>query len=738
MIDLRERRTRAVRTKAAAGLALSAAIAVAAAVPAVAAPAASSNGQDPWHSQSGIYQQFTVPKASTPSKACGNSTGAGSEIEGNFGPSKTWSAMGLDASGSNCQANIGPLDPGLYYYQYVSTMADRSKVTFRNPDAATSVTSHPDWNTLFVPGAGVEWMDDVESGAGSVSELSYPAAAGGEHSAMVWTPAGYTTKKAKAYPVLYLLADEGQSAREWMELGRTPQVLDNLAADGSLSSMVVVMADASGSDAQREVMDGLVPAVHDAYNVSSKVKETAIAGIGRGAAQALDLAAETPGVFGSVGSFSGYLSDDASVTAAQARKINAKTDLLRFYVGNTQDPRYNGSYEAMTSLKQAGVNLEFDGVLPSSGGVWDTWRQDLRDFASRAFKPSVRDHGPSAGHLAQTKPYVAPATGSITTPHIDADGMVTFETGTQWANAKDVVLWGDWAPNGQWFRIPLKKVGDRWRTTIGPVDGYYYWRYEVDGVAYHDPQDTKNVENMESQLYVPGGHRTPLLADVPAEKAGQLSTLSYGANGASKLKVWTPVDYDPNRASAYPVLYLYHGMGQNYASWTEVGRAAQIMDNLYAQGKMKPMVVVMPGYAGTPGDIWGDLSGQVMPLVESTYNVSTDPAQRALAGLSWGGRLTQGTMVSHPGNFAYYGMFSPPFASGTINPATPSGQTAIATTKSVTLFAGDVDSGAVSAINGMEANLNASGIPVSKSIIPGPHGFDVWWQALSAFLPGIF
>ena len=717
--DLRRKRYR-LRSAAVAGLVAASALSAA---PAFASP-------DSWHSERDIYQVFTVPKAASPSQTCGNSTGLGTEIAGNFGPAKTWSTMGLDPSGANCVATIGPLEPGLYYYEYNAMMADRSKVAFRDPDSSNDVTSHPEWNTLFIPGPEVAWMDDVATGGGTVSELAYDAG-DAEHTAVVWTPPSYTEKKAHALPVLYLLADEGQSAQEWLELGRAAQVLDNLAIDGDLAPMVVVMADV---DDAAEVTNDLAPAVRDAYNVSSKVKQTGVAGIGEGAAQALELSLSEPGVYGSVGSFSGYLTE--SVTSKQAKKINAKTDLLRFYVGNVLDSNYNATFDAVQQLSDAGVRLESDGVTPGTGGVWDTWRENLRDFASRAFQPGVRDSGPSNGHLAQTERYTAPEAGSITRPDIDENGIVTFETGTQWANAKDVTIWGNWAPNGQWFRIPMEKVGDRWRLQAGPLDGYYYWRYMVDGVAFHDPQDTQNIENVESQLFIPGGERTPLLADVPADQTGDVQTHTY--TGSSKLKVWTPVDYDADRAEPYPVLYLYHGFAQNYASWTEVGRAAQILDNLYARGEIEPMVVVMPGYAGAPGDIWGDLSGNVMPYVGEHYNVSEEPTERALAGLSWGGRLTHGTMVNHPGNFAHYGMFSPPFATGSIDPATEAGQTAIATTESVTLYSGDLDTGAISAIDGMESNLAANGIPVTKTVIPGPHGFDVWWAGLSAFLPTLF
>lgn len=717
----------------------SAAVGIAVAASGVLVSSAAQAAGDSWESQSGIYHYFTVPKASVPSNACGNSTGAGSELEGNIGPAHTWAAVGLDASGQNCVADIGPMEPGLYYYRYVATMADRSKQVFRNPSRPVDVTSHPDWNTLFVPGPAVDWMDDVESGGGEVASLTYTSSvAQAERTVSVWTPPGYDATRASAYPVLYLLSGDTQSYLEWQELGRAKQILDNLAVDGDLASMVVVMADPGTADYRSEVIDNILPAVESDYNVSHDGSERAIAGIGSGGSAALGLTLSDPGVFGSVGSMSASLTS-STISASTATAVNNGTDLIRLYVGNTLDPEYNATYDALTELRSSGVDVEFDGVTPGTGGVWDTWRENLRDFASRIFQPTVADHGMSEGHRDLTEPYTPPATGSITTPFIDENGMVTFETGTQWADAKDVVLWGDWAPNGQWFRIPLTKVGDRWRTTIGPIDGYYYWRYEVDGTGFHDPADTTNVENVESQLFVPGGTRTPLLADVPADEAGTITQLSYtsaySGTPTMKLKVWTPPDYDPNRAEKYPVLYLYHGFNQNYASWTEVGRAKQILDNLYADGKLVPMVVVMPGFPGTE-DFYNDLWSKVMPLATSTFNISTEQSKMALAGLSWGARGTQGTMVNHPGIFSWYGIFSPPFASGSLNAT--SGQAAKAGTRLVSMFAGDIDSGAVSTINSMEANFATYGLPTRKSIIPGPHGFDVWWTALSDFLPRIF
>src|SRR5690606_38240291 len=145
------------RLTVAAGFALATASVGSLATPAFASP-------DSWHSERDIYQVFTVPKTASPSQTCGNSTGLGTEIAGNFGPAKTWSTMGLAASGANCVATIGPLEPGLYYYEYSAMMADRSKVSFRDPDSSNDVTSRPEWNTLFIPGPEVAWMDDVATG----------------------------------------------------------------------------------------------------------------------------------------------------------------------------------------------------------------------------------------------------------------------------------------------------------------------------------------------------------------------------------------------------------------------------------------------------------------------------------------------------------------------------------------------------------------------------------------------
>src|SRR5690606_39197000 len=130
----------------------------------------------------------------------------------------------------------------------------------------------PSWNTFFVPGEPVAWMQDAAE-PGAVTELEVAATAGG--TAHVWTPPGYDTERTEPYPTLLLLAGAEQSAREWIELGRAPQILDNLAAEGAIEPMVVVMAQVEDA---RAVTEHLVPAVRRDFHVADGAGALAVAG----------------------------------------------------------------------------------------------------------------------------------------------------------------------------------------------------------------------------------------------------------------------------------------------------------------------------------------------------------------------------------------------------------------------------------------------------------------------------
>ena len=557
--------------------------------------------EDPWVAEidnvvPDVYR-FTVPSSKI-QEATGI-TASVVAVEGNFAPGKTWTNLNMGASGSNWTSTIGPLEPGLYYYQYSARPSwSQDAIPFRNPDSPQEVTSKPTWNTLFVDGAGAEWLADAPAG-GILETLTYDSSVTGtERSALVWTPPGYDENRAEPYPVLYLLQDEGQSYREWVELGRLKQILDNLTVAGEIEPMVVVMGDGESDDIRGEVVKNLLPAAEGAFNISSDGEDRAIAGIGRGAEQALSLLVSATGEFSNVGSFSGEL--ESNVGKGKASQINDATDLIRLYVGNVTDPSYNATVNLADKLSAAGVEFQSDGSDPETGGTWDTWQKSLHDFAQRVFQVSG-DTGPSEGHLP-LEPHSLPAAGTTPTPWIDENGVVTFETGTEFADANNVTVWGNFGPAGSWPRTPMTKQDDgRWRLTMPVESGSYYYKFVVEGVDHKDETNPTTVfsEPNWSTFQVPGDEtlRGEYTTPVAPEARGDVEVMNYtsSANGnpTRSAYVWTPPDYDPDREEPYPVFYLQHGGGQTWTDWIEVGFAAQILDNHYAQGNIVPMVVVM-------------------------------------------------------------------------------------------------------------------------------------------------
>ncbi|MEV4686295.1 alpha/beta hydrolase-fold protein [Microbacterium sp. LWH3-1.2] len=709
----------------------------------VAATPAAGAGSDQWVSLppnapgvEDVYR-FTVPSSAI-QPATGINGGVVA-VEGNFAPGKTWTTLNMGLSGGNWTSTIGPLEPGLYYYQYSARSAwNQDAFPFRNPASPQEVTSKPAWNTLFVDGPGAEWLADVPDG-GALEDLTYQSSVtGAERSALVWTPPGYDESRAEPYPVLYLLQDAGQSYREWVELGRLKQILDNLAVEGDAEPMVVVMGDGESDEIRGEVVKNLLPAAEGAFNVSRDGDDRAIAGIGRGAEQALSLLVSATGEFSSVGSFSGDL--EQNVGKGKARQINDATDLIRLYVGNVTDPSYDSTVNLAASLSAAGVEFQSDGSDPETGGTWDTWQKNLHDFAQRVFR-TPGDTGPSEGHLA-LEPHSLPAAGTTPTPWIDGNGVVTFETGTEFAGANNVTVWGNFGPAGSWPRTPMTKQDDgRWRLTMPVEAGSYYYKFVVEG---SDRKDTTNPTTVLSEpnwstFQVPGDDtlRGEYTTPVAPEARGNVEVMDYtsGANGnpTRSAYVWTPPDYDPDRAEAYPVFYLQHGGGQTWTDWIEVGFAAQILDKHYAEGDIVPMVVVMANGNGV--NFPNEITQRITVAAEAQYNVSNDPEERALAGLSMGSQAALSTLYTFPGQFAYIGAMS-----AFTNPPANANVAAINEgTKLLRIYSGDMQDFTYQNTLSLVSALNNRGIEHEFApIIPGPHSWDVWQKALIDLLPHLF
>jgi enterochelin esterase-like enzyme len=259
----------------------------------------------------------------------------------------------------------------------------------------------------------------------------------------------------------------------------------------------------------------------------------------------------------------------------------------------------------------------------------------------------------------------------VTSPEVQQDGRITFRILAPQAEA--VRLTGSDIPGvGQNTQLTKGENGV-WETTIGPVQpGSYRYNFNVDGVSTIDPRSpfiSESNNNVWSLVHVPGSE----VSDTKSVPHGSVAAVTYYSTtlGAfRRMHVYTPPGYERS-TDRYPVFYLLHGAGDSDDSWTSVGRAGFILDNLIAAKKAKPMLVVMPAGHTRRGAAAGgalarsgteefvkDFVTDVMPYIEKHYRVHTDRANRAIAGLSMGGNHTLHIAIPHLDRFAYVGVYS--------------------------------------------------------------------------------
>jgi enterochelin esterase family protein len=283
--------------------------------------------------------------------------------------------------------------------------------------------------------------------------------------------------------------------------------------------------------------------------------------------------------------------------------------------------------------------------------------------------------------------YSQPMTKSVISPEILDDNSVVFRLYAP--NASSVKLRGTMSDD--YSGLEMKKNSeDVYEVRIGPLNpDMYVYTFSVDGVTTPDPGNNVVVRDgsyIESRLMIPG--KLTDLYDVNDVPHGKLSAVWYPDKTLGMTRrcmIYTPPGYDKSKES-YPVLYLLHGAGGDEEAWVSRGRANYILDNLIAQGKAKPMIVVIPNgnssatsapgetplslrlrqdktVMGSPVAMTGEkipesLVNDLIPFVEANYRVKSTRENRALAGLSMGGYQTQKTTNLYPDEFGYIGVMS--------------------------------------------------------------------------------
>ena len=265
---------------------------------------------------------------------------------------------------------------------------------------------------------------------------------------------------------------------------------------------------------------------------------------------------------------------------------------------------------------------------------------------------------------------------------INPDHSITFRLDAP--NARTVNLVTDITPDV----LPLAKGSDGlWTITTSPLSpALYAYAFSIDGIDQPDPRNSwvkYSLVSNASMVLIPGTPAKPW--EPSAVPHGIVHSHVYTTAvveglpaSQSRYAVYTPPDYDRDAKRPYPVLYLLHGWSDSETSWTQVGQAHFILDALIASGEAKPMIIVMPLGYGQMSFVEGGvevlrnpiaitanvrhfqqaLLDEILPQVESIYNVRRDRDGRAIAGLSMGGLQSLLIGLNHGDKFAWIGAFS--------------------------------------------------------------------------------
>jgi enterochelin esterase family protein len=339
----------------------------------------------------------------------------------------------------------------------------------------------------------------------------------------------------------------------------------------------------------------------------------------------------------------------------------------------------------------------------------------------------------------------------LVSPEVHADGRVTFRLR---------------APRAA--RVLLKGIANRppqplnrqpsgiWETTIDPLPAERYsYLFEVDEADQLDlhNRDVKKWLSSESQFVVPGN--PPLLHERAPVPHGVLQRHVYsGAANALERTAWiyTPPGYTPDAEEPYPVLYLFHGYGDDETAWIEVGCCPWIVDNLIAQRLVRPLVVVMPNGHPLKLDLSRkfddyssdnvlamreDVTRYLDPYIRQQFAIASEASQRAIAGLSMGGGQSLTIGLQHRNLFAHVGGFS---SAAPQEPLAQSFPDLIAdvpaanqSLKTLWIACGEEDF-LLRRNDEFVGKLNEAGIDATYELTKGGHDWTVWRRYLAQFL----
>jgi enterochelin esterase-like enzyme len=517
---------------------------------------------------------------------------------------------------------------------------------------------------------------------GRIDTITYVSkTVGTTRRALIYTPPQYS--RSKKYPVLYLLHGIGGDEKEWLNGGHPHLILDNLYAAKKIEPMIVVMPNgraikddrATGNimaqdkvqafaTFEKDLLNDLIPFIEKKYPVIKDQEHRAIAGLSMGGGQSLNFGLGNLDKFAWIGGFSSAPNTKPPEQLLPDPDLARKKLKLLWISCGDNDGLITFSKRTHDYL----IANNVPHIYYIEPGVHDfkVWKNALYMFSQLIFKPvdvSKFDKYSLVGTPASTN------VRNSKYPQIMPDGRAVFKVK---------------APEAGKVQLDLVKKYDMvknsdgiWEVTTDSLsEGFHYYSIIIDGIAVADPASETfyGMGRMASGIEVPfKGDGYYSERNVPHGDIRIKRYYSTIFNVWRELYIYTPAGYDVNTSDKYPVLYILHGGGEDERGWATQGKTDLILDNLIADKKAKPMIVVMPdGNVNAQG--FGEntlkmfeieLKMSVIPFIEKNYRTETGPGSKALAGLSMGGIQTLYAGFNNLDLFPYLGVFS----SGWIMPA---------------------------------------------------------------------
>jgi enterochelin esterase-like enzyme len=357
--------------------------------------------------------------------------------------------------------------------------------------------------------------------------------------------------------------------------------------------------------------------------------------------------------------------------------------------------------------------------------------------------------------LAQTPPPQA-RPEPVISPEVHSDRTVTFRFRAP--NANEVLLAREGAQ-----RVPMQKDEKGvWTVTTAALEpDFYGYSFVADGVSLMDPGShliKPNLLSPQTMVHVPGAGLTWEVANVPHGRVNHHFYHSGIVGDDRDFYVYTPPGYDAGARQTYPVLYLLHGFSDDASGWTAVGRANVILDNLIAQGKAKPMLIVMTLGYGAPEIVSRTVGGmrdpslrqrnmdkfrdalfeEVIPQVEKEYRATKDRTARAIAGLSMGGAESLYTGLNAVDRFAWVAGFSSGGLGEDYTKTFPKLDASVNEKLRLLWIACGTEDGLIAANRKFVEFLKSKDIQLTRIETPGMHTWLVWRRNLSEFATLLF